>query len=490
MKVRTLLLLSLLTVLAVMVVPAVYAVNRVRDVRRIALDLREDAARSALAVGRLQAGLARLDRYQRGFVATGDPELQRRSGAALRRMDLHLQGLAASGYADVADHTAFPLDSLRAVTTRIAGLMAEGRLDEATTVLGAETLPLLNRAEAATATLAAAIDRATAAQVDRADRLTAAAVSATTTALIVAMVLALALAILAARLLRHPLVRLSASMATVANGRFEPPSDLPYDRNDELGDLARSFRAMALRLADLDRMKAEFVGVATHDLKTPISVIAGYAEMLQEELNGSLDRRHRDIVLALAGQARTLGRRVEQLLEISRMEASGLRLGLEEINLRHFTASLEKAHAATAARHRIAFSTAVADSTPSFLIADPDCLQIEVLGNLLENGFRFTPPGGRVHLHVSGHGGTVIFEVRDTGRPIPSEDLGYIFDRYYQGRGLGRVGSGLGLPIARAGVIAHGGEIQVESGTGETIFRVVLPVHPTLPGVSPDPAIR
>ncbi|HUG41206.1 MAG TPA: ATP-binding protein [Longimicrobiales bacterium] len=489
MKLRTLLLLSLLTVLAVMVVPAVYAVNRVRDVRRIALDLREDAARSSLTVGRLSAGLARLDRYQRAFVATGDPEHQRRSGAAVRQLELHLQALSRSGYADVAEATEFPIDGLRAVTARIDDLMAERRLDEATALMGAQARPLLARADAATAALAAALDRATAAQVERADRLTAAAVSATTTALIVAVVLALALAIIAARLLSRPLLRLSASMATVASGRFDPPSDLPYHRNDELGELSRSFRSMSLRLADLDRMKAEFVGVATHDLKTPISVISGYAEMLAEELNGTLDRRHGEIVRALAMQARTLGRRVEQLLEISRMEASGLRLGLEEINLRHFTASLEKAHSAAAARHRIAFSTAVTDSAPSFLIADPDCLQTEVLGNLLENGFRFTPPGGRVHLHVSGEGGMVAFEVRDTGRSIPAEDRAFVFDRYYQGRGLGRVGSGLSLPIARAGVLAHGGEIQVESGTGETIFRVTLPVHPTLTATR-DVAIR
>lgn len=480
MKLRALLLLSLLTVLLVMAVPAIYAVNRVRDVRRIALDLREDAARSTLAVGRLQAGLARLDRYQRAFVATGDPELAQRARAALRRMELHLAALDSSGYADLAEQAAFPLDSLRAVTATLSALMAERRLDEATATLGSRALPLIASAEAATAALASAIDRATAAQVDEADRLTAAAVTATTTALILAGVLALGLAILAAELLRRPLLRLSGSMATVANGRFEPPGDLPYERQDELGELARAFRSMTLRLADLDRMKAEFVGIASHDLKTPISVISGYAEMLEEELGSLLDRRQREVVGALAAQARTLGRRLEQLLEISRMEASGLQLGLEEINLRHFTATLEKAHAAAAARHRLAFSTAVAESAPSFLIADPDCLQVEVLGNLLENAFRFTPPGGRVHLHVSGGGGNVVFEVRDTGRPIPPEDVSFVFDRYYQGRGLGRAGSGLALPIARAGALAHGGEIQVESGGGETTFRVTLPIHPAL----------
>ncbi len=478
MKLRTLLVLSLLTVLIVMAIPAVYGVNRVRDVRTIALDLREQSAQSSLTVGRLQAGLARLDQYQRGFVATGNPELGRLTVGTVRQLELHLERLGGWGYSDVALGVGFPIDSLRALAGGLGALMTEGRLDDATARLASDAQPLLARAEAAAGAIAAAIDRETARQIDRADRLTAAAVTTTTVALILAVIVALGLALVAARLLTRPLDRLSGSMATVADGHFDAPDDLPYERDDEVGELSRSFRAMTLRLADLDRLKAEFVGVASHDLKTPISIITGYVELLEEELGLTLDRRHRDVIEALSAQARTLGRRLDQLLEISRMEASGLHLGLEEINLRHFVASLEKAHAPTAGRHRVALSTAVADSTPSFLIADPDCLQVEVLGNLLENAFRFTPAGGRVHLHVSGEGDMVVFEVRDTGRPIPSKDLRYVFDRYYQGKGLGRAGSGLGLPIARAGARAHGGEIEVESGNGQTIFHLTLPIHP------------
>ena len=480
MKLRTLILLSLLTVLGVMTVPAIYAVNRVRDVRHIALDLQKEAAQSALAVGRLQAGLARLDRYQRAFVATGDPELARLALDVVRQLEIMLQRVALSSYEDVAAAGTFPMDSLRSVTEGMRALMAEGRRDAATALLAHDALPLIARAEAAAAALAVRLDRATAAQVERADRLTAAALTATTTALILAAMVALGLAFLAAELLRRPLVRLSGSMATVANGRFDAPEDLPYERDDEVGELARSFRSMALRLADLDRMKAEFVGVASHDLKTPISVICGYAELLEEEMNGSGDRRQTELVHAMGNQARTLGRRLEQLLEISRMQAAGLRLGLEEISVRHFTAGVEKAHAASAARNRVAFSTAVAESAPSFLIADPDCLQTEVLANLLEHAFRFTPAGGRVHLHVSGEGGEICFEVRDTGLPVRPEDLPFVFDRYYQGRARGRAGSGLALPIARAGALAHGGDIEVESGGGETIFRLTLPIHPRM----------
>lgn len=490
MKLRTLFILSLLAVLAVMAVPALYGVDRVRDVRRIALDLREQAAQSALAVGRLQAALARLDRYQRSYVATGDPEFGELSRGSILLLSENLDRLAANGYRQAAADIEFPIDSIRTVTEQLELMVEAGEFADATAQLTTTAHPLLLEAEAAAVALAEAIDRETAAKMERADAITAGALGTTTLAFLLAVLIAAVLSFTAARVLTRPLERLSGSMARVAGGRFEPPEDLPYHRHDELGELARSFRSMALRLADLDRMKAEFVGVATHDLKTPVSVISGYAEMLEEELMDSVDPRYREIITALGTQSRTLGGRVNQLLEISRMEAAGLRLGLEEVNVRHFTAGLEKAHAPTAARHGITLTATVDPSTPSFLLADPDCLQVEVLSNILNNAFRFTPSGGRVDLRVFGDGGLITFEVRDTGRPIPAEDLPHIFDRYYKGRGLpGRVGSGLGLPIACAGTHAHGGDIRVDSSLAGTVFRITLPIHPAL-DPQPDPALQ
>jgi putative nucleotidyltransferase with HDIG domain len=166
-----------------------------------------------------------------------------------------------------------------------------------------------------------------------------------TAAVIFAAGLAGVLAIAAAGVLTHPLDRLRRSMARVADGTFEAPTDLPYDRNDEVGDLSRSFRTMTLRLAELDRLKAEFVGTASHDLKTPISIITGYAELIREELGGPLHARHRELLRSLSEQTLTLQRRVDQLLEISRMEAGRVRLGLEEINIRHFADEVRRIRA-------------------------------------------------------------------------------------------------------------------------------------------------
>ncbi|NIP80756.1 MAG: HAMP domain-containing protein, partial [Gemmatimonadetes bacterium] len=358
----------------------------------------------AFMVGRIQAGLERLDRFQRAHVATGEEALGRRSRLVLLALEADLERLRRTGYVEAVEAVHFPLREIQATTDLTMLLMEGGHREQATTFLRTDVAPLLSVAESAAGELAAAIDGLTAERLAEADRIASDAATTTTVALFVALLIAGALAMVAARVLTRPLHQLSAAMSSVADGRFDPPEDLPYERADEIGGLFRAFRSMALRLADLDRMKAEFVGLASHDLKTPINVISGYAELMTEELEPSLEPRHQRILTALRDQSHTLGARVNQLLEISRIEASGLRLGLEEINLRHLAGELQRVHGEEGTRHGIRVVASVDRSAPSFLIADPDCLRTEVLGNLLANSLRFTPHGGRVDIRVSGHG--------------------------------------------------------------------------------------
>jgi len=112
------------------------------------------------------------------------------------------------------------------------------------------------------------------------------------------------------------------------------------------------------------------------------------------------------------------------------------------------------------------------------VMLDPRRVRDELLGNLLGNAFKFTPTGGTIDLRARGEGGWLVIEIRDTGAGIPTSELPYIFEKYYQaGQHAGKVGAGLGLAIAREIVDAHGGLITVESerGVGST-FRVELPV--------------
>jgi signal transduction histidine kinase len=478
MSLRLRLLLSLLTLLALMTVPALHGLRQVLALRDIVVELRGQVAQSALAAGRLQAAFGEVDRYQRTYVATADPESAGRARAALDGAAAEVATLRSAGYGDAVHDVASRIDQLRDAGAVIESLVARQSLDSATMHVLATAVPINALARDAVPALAAAIDATTAARVATAQRRAVAAAATTSIALAVAFVLAFGLAIGAASVLARPIDRLRFAMARVAEGAFAAPIDLPYEQPDEFGHLARSFRTMTTRLAELDRLKAEFVGTASHELKTPISLINGYAEMMEEEFGSSLQQRHRDLLTSLSAQSRTLQRRLDQLLEISRIEAGRLHLGLEEINLRHFASELHQEFAPAAQTRDVRLEVNVDPRVTPFFVADPDVLRGDVLGNLISNALDSTPPGGLVRLSFLQDDDRVHIEVADTGRGIPPDLVGHVFEKYYQGRGAA-AGGGLGLPIARAAVEAHGGRIDVQSTSGRgSRFRVVLPVRP------------
>jgi signal transduction histidine kinase len=395
--------------------------------------------------------------------------------------------LRSAGHSDLVSVAARRLDMVVETNRRIEALMQERRLSEATEYLHSNAIPEIERARTTVPALAASIDDTTNERVTVAQRSAIAAGTATTAAVLVALALAGTLALAASNVLTQPLDRLRRSMARVADGTFETPLDLPYDRTDEVGDLSRSFRTMTLRLAELDRLKAEFVGTASHDLKTPISIIIGYAEMIRDELAGPLHIRHRELLRALSEQTETLQRRVDQLLEISRMEAGRLRLGLEQINVRHFAGELLRAFQPAAHMRDLTLELDVHHSVPTFVTGDPDILRTDVIGNLIGNAVKFTPPGGEIRVSIRPDGDRLSIEVSDTGCGIPQEQLDHLFAKYYQGRGASG-STGLGLAIAKAGVEAHGGRIQVTSRVQRgTRCRVSLPMNSDQPGTSRMP---
>jgi len=471
-----------------MAVPALYAASRVATLREIVQELRGQAAQSALAVRRLDASLMRVDRYQRSYVAAADPEMAPLMHAATSEVAAAIDTLRAAGFEEQVDGAEIPLVQIGDANEHLEALVEQKMLEEATAYLIDRAAPLVERARAAVPGLAAAIDEKTGARVPVAQKSAEAAATATTAAVLLGAALAVALALSGARILSGPLDRLRRSMARVAEGTFEAPSDLPYDRMDEVGDLSRSFRTMTLRLAELDRLKAEFVGSISHDLKTPVSVISGYTELLQDELSGTLNPRQNDILLALAEQTRTVQRRIDQLLEISRMESGRLQLEMEQIDLRHFAAELHREFEPTARIRSITLESAVHETTPSCIIADPELLRIDIIGNLIGNALKFTPAGGMITVSVRPDGERVVFEVSDTGPGIPDDQVARIFDRYYQGRGA-TGGAGMGLAIAKAAVDNHGGRIDVHSRIGRgTRFRVTLPQQPVSSQLPSDPS--
>lgn len=299
-------------------------------------------------------------------------------------------------------------------------------------------------------------------------------------ALPVALLLALAIGIWLMRSISRPIYELERGMHAVAQGDLTHQLGLASNEETEFGRLAASYHTMATQLAELERLRAEFVGVASHELKTPINVIIGYLELLQEGIYGDLTSKQKEVLQTVNKQANTLTRLVKRLLDISRFEASGGKLEVRQVDLRRFLTTLEASFSVLANQRDISFTVDHHEGLPAKVYWDEDRIN-EVLGNLLSNAFKFTPRGGKVALSVTPVDGKVVITVADTGAGISAEQLPHIFDKFFQADNQAQAatkGTGLGLAIAKGIVEAHGGQTTVESRVGEgTTFVVTLPIE-------------
>ncbi|MEJ2185249.1 MAG: ATP-binding protein [Gemmatimonadota bacterium] len=473
MKVQSRLLITLAGVVVLMAVPSAYGLkqlNRLRDI-----DLRGHHAEASLALGGLQAELADLDRFERSYIILPSDELRQAIDNSLEQLQRHLASLQEAGYSESARPTKALVDSLSDATARIVVLMEEGHDTQATNFFQ-NVKPLLERTRASLDGIADVIDRRSQENVQLAESLTRNAASTVTFTFIIGVVLTLLAAVTITRMLSAPLRKLSGATAAVADGNFVAPPDLPYGRNDEIGELSRSFGSMTERLAELDQLKAEFISLASHELKTPINVVGGYVELLEEGLYGEVNTRQREVLDLILGQTENLTRLVNQLLDLGRFESGGFQIHFQDLDLAVLMDRLQRTFQALADQKQIDFAIHIASPLPP-LHADPDRLEHEVFGNLLSNAFKFTPPGGQVHVTAHMSDGHVEIAVEDTGEGIPPDELANIFEKYYQvGQDARSQGSGLGLAIARQIVRAHDGEIGVESEPGRgTRFWIRLP---------------
>jgi two-component system sensor histidine kinase BaeS len=300
-------------------------------------------------------------------------------------------------------------------------------------------------------------------------------------ALPIALLIALVIGVWLMRSISRPVYELERGMHAIAEGDLTHQLKLSADGRGEFGRLAASYRIMARQLSELERLRAEFVGVASHELKTPINVIIGYLELLQEGIYGELDPKQHEVLTTITKQANSLTRLVKRLLDISRFEASGGKIEMRQVDLPRFLSTLESSFSVLANQRDIRFSVSHDEALPAKVLWDEDRIN-EVLGNLLSNAFKFTRRGGNVALTVKPEGQRVSITVVDTGAGISSEQLPHIFDKFYQADNQAQAatkGTGLGLAIAKEIVEAHDGEIRADSELGKgTTFVVKLPVEP------------
>ncbi len=273
----------------------------------------------------------------------------------------------------------------------------------------------------------------------------------------------------AAGRLTRPIRRLEEAAAAVAGGDLSRRSGLA-DREDELGDLGRSFDGMAAALERGEGDRRRFMADAVHELRTPLTVIEATTSAVLDGVYPPADEH----LAAVRDQARLLSRIVDDLRTISLAEGGRLELRCEPVEV---AVVLAAAGRDFEGRAREAGVVLVVEPPPANarVTADPDRLR-QVLAALLDNAVRHTPAGGRVVLAArpaaaatagaaarpGGAADRVRIEVRDTGPGIPPEDLPRVFERLYQAdpaRDRRTGSSGLGLAIVRALVDAHGGRV-------------------------------
>jgi signal transduction histidine kinase len=242
-------------------------------------------------------------------------------------------------------------------------------------------------------------------------------------------------------------------------------------------------------LRELDELKTQFVNAVTHDLRTPLTSIKGFGEFLEEEVGGSLSPEQKGFVRHIQQSGRRLERLVNDLLDFARIEAGTFHLRLVRADLgaqvRENVESLQPLFRDA----RVALRLSVPEAPlPAWI--DPERID-QVLGNLMTNAAKFTPPGGQVDVRLFAEAGGLRCEVEDTGLGIAPADFGKLFHRFSQLQaGNAKGGTGLGLSISKAIVEAHGGRIGVESELGRgSLFWFTLPDTsagpPHVPGASP-----
>ncbi|AEI10665.1 integral membrane sensor signal transduction histidine kinase [Cellulomonas gilvus ATCC 13127] len=289
-------------------------------------------------------------------------------------------------------------------------------------------------------------------------------------ALTVSLLTALFASVVLARRIGASLGSLSAAAGQVAAGRFDIRLEQPHV-GVEFDDLADAFNAMAGRLERDEALRRRLMSDVAHELRTPVATIAAYIDAIEDGVEELGPRT----VEVLHAQAARLTRLSTDLAAVTQAESGALRLEPREITP---DALVERAVAAARTRADDAGLELVAMPEPDLpeLWVDVDRLG-QVLGNLLDNAIRHTPPGGTVSLAAQRTDVGVRFTVTDTGEGIAAEHLPHVFERFYRAdaaRDRGHGGSGIGLAIAKALVEAHDGSISaLSAGPGRGASFVV-----------------
>jgi signal transduction histidine kinase len=296
------------------------------------------------------------------------------------------------------------------------------------------------------------------------------------------------------RLLIHPIEKLAFATEKVARG--ELASRVHIRSRDEIGDLANAFNQMTLQiqesredlekkveertrelekanleLKELDETRMKFIGMASHELKTPLTAIKSNVDFILSEKEGKLPDYLKSYLLTIQRNTNRIQTRMDLMLDLARIKSGHPHLHRERIPLSKVVPTY--INEIKPVDKQVSIQTNLPEDL--FIYADRNGLH-DIFINLLSNAFKFTSDGGRVSIVARQEGGDTFIEIQDTGIGVPSDKVQKIFEEFYQVEGGKHGGAGLGLAIAKHLVEEHGGKIWVESELGKgATFSFTLP---------------
>jgi signal transduction histidine kinase len=290
----------------------------------------------------------------------------------------------------------------------------------------------------------------------------------------VALVLSLLLALLISQSVASPLAKISSAARQVAVGK---QIAVQPEGPKEVRQLGQAFNEMSARLHASQQSQRDFVANVSHELKTPLTSIQGFAQAILDG-TASTPEEQQQAAQVVYDESERMYRMVLDLLELARLDAGTVEFEMGEVDLGLLLQAVVERFAPQSSQAEVELVLAVEGLPP--VTGDGDRLA-QVFNNLVDNALKHTPPGGQVQLEGKMEGGQVLVSVKDNGPGIPEDELSRIFERFYQldksRRGGPTHGSGLGLAIANQIVHAHHGQISVRSivGVGSE-FIVRLPI--------------
>ena len=270
------------------------------------------------------------------------------------------------------------------------------------------------------------------------------------------------------RRITEPVLSLARASDELAEGKYDV--EIPAVRSrDEIGHLAESFQRMSRRLAEADQLERNFLLTVSHELRTPLTAIRGHVDALREGVAESPDAQAASLAVVGAETAR-LERLVGDVLDLAKLNAHRFTVLNEEVDMGRLVDRSYTTFSEEAKRRGIDYSCEIA--ARPVIVSDGDRL-LQIISNLLQNAFRWTPDGGRVQLSLGQENGSVAVAVADTGPGIAADERDRIFRPFWTRDGGG---TGLGLAISRELALALGGDIGLDSDVGDgSRFTLSLP---------------